>query len=54
MIRKTLRLPMLCLALFSCARPDNTTTDAISVAAPPRFDLLIENGTVYDGSGGSA
>ena len=54
MFRKILLLPMLCMALFCCAKPDSTTTDAVSVAAPPRFDLLIENGTVYDGSGGPA
>lgn len=52
MIRKMLFIPVLCLALFSCDRPENTVTDTASVAAPPRFDLLIKNGNVYDGSGG--
>jgi N-acyl-D-amino-acid deacylase len=54
MIRKILFLPALCLALFSCAQPESTVIDAASVPTPPRYDLLIKNGKVYDGSGSPA
>jgi len=54
MIRKILLLPVLCLALYSCAQPESTVTDAASVPTPPRYDLLIKNGKVYDGSGSPA
>ena len=54
MIRKILLLPVLCLALFSCAEPEGAVNETTSVSPTPRFDLLIRNGTVYDGSGGPA
>ena len=54
MIRKMLLLPVLCLALYSCDRLENTTSDTAKVPVSPRFDLLIENGDVYDGRGGPA
>ncbi len=54
MIRKILFLAALCLALFSCAQPESTVNGTASVPAPPRYDLLIKNGKVYDGSGNPA
>ena len=54
MIKKIMLLPMLCALLLSCGQPEDTATDAVSIGAPPAFDLLIKNGTVYDGSGGPA
>lgn len=54
MIRKILFFAALCLALISCAQPESTVSGTASVPAPPRYDLLIKNDKVYDGSGSPA
>ncbi len=49
-------IPLLALlfALVSCSDPNPPAAAVVEAAAPPHFDLLIQNGMVYDGSGGPA
>jgi len=51
MFKKFLTLSLLCLSLLGCSERDGGTA-AEPVVLEPTFDLLIKNGTVYDGGGG--
>lgn len=48
MLRRSSLLVALCTALLSCS---GNSHEAVA-PAQPRYDLLIRNGTLYDGSGG--
>jgi N-acyl-D-amino-acid deacylase len=46
---RNLSIPFaICIALFACSE----TLEERIAPAQPQYDLLIRNGTLYDGSGG--
>lgn len=51
---RIISLLALLFALVSCSDHDPSAAAVAETAAPPHFDLLIQNGMVYDGTGGPA
>jgi N-acyl-D-amino-acid deacylase len=51
MIQRTVFAATVAALLSSCATTPQTTAATVAAAEP--YDLLIDNGTIYDGSGGS-